>query len=276
MDIGEAAEAHELWGWPVDVLDRLLDLRQRAWRGAVSIEDWRRQDAAARTGLPVVNTEGARELQDAVFVGPDTGLSEEARRRLVGRLTVLMHPAPSDEELWDELTEALQGLDDDVRSDPRLREARERHRERAAAWLTRPGSGIDPASGLSWSRIARFRVVQHPEVGPVPQYVHTAGRLADEHADELERQRAGWVRDDPDYPSRITAPIAELQQSQLTWLPKLLLHAAASEEQLRPLADQLRLVWTDPRTQQVLMRETAAGWPAPYDVNPGSDQDPGS
>lgn len=272
MDIRQAAEANELWGWPVEVLDRLLDLRQRAWRGAVSIEDWRQQDAAARAGQPIVDVKEAKELQHEVLVGPDTGVSEEASHRLVGRLTALTHPAPSDEELWDELASGIEILSDSP-SDRQLSEIHRRHQERIVTWLTRPGSAIDPVSGLSWSRIGRFRVVQDPELGPVPQYVHTARKLADEDADELERRRAGWVRE-PGYPSKLTAPVAELQQSQLTWLPELLLHAADSEEQLRPLADQLRLVWTDPRTQRILMRETAAGWPAPYDVNPGGDQDP--
>jgi hypothetical protein len=272
MDIGEASGASELWGWPVEVLDRLLDLRQRARRGAVSIEDWRREDAAARTATPAVDVTQVRELQHEVLVGPDAGISDEARDQLVGRLTVLMHPAPSDAELWDELADGAETQGDSP-FDRRLREIHKRHRERVVTWLTRPGSGIDPMSGLSWSRIARFRVVQSPELGPVPQYVHTARRLAEEDADELERQRAGWVCD-PGGPSQLTAAVAELQQSQLTWLPDLLRGAADSQEQLRPLADQLRQIWMDPRTQRVLMQETAAGWPAPYDVKPGGDQDP--
>jgi hypothetical protein len=63
MDFAEALVAEELWGWPVDVLDQLWALHDRAWAGEISLEKWREQDAALRAGLPPVDHEEVGEFR---------------------------------------------------------------------------------------------------------------------------------------------------------------------------------------------------------------------
>jgi hypothetical protein len=103
MDFAQAVTADELWGWPVEVLDQLLELRQQAWRGEISLEECREQDAVIRSGLPDVDTDEVDDFQTEFAVNGPREVSAEARRQLTGRLTALVHPAPTDEELWDEL-----------------------------------------------------------------------------------------------------------------------------------------------------------------------------
>src|SRR5262249_16689819 len=107
VDFAQALTADSLWGWPVEVLDRLLELRTRAWQGEISLDEWREQDAALRGGLPAVNMDEARRSQkdwtDEWVPASRANASSEAGRQLTGRLTALANPAPSDDELWDEL-----------------------------------------------------------------------------------------------------------------------------------------------------------------------------
>jgi hypothetical protein len=129
--------------------------------------------------------------------------------------------------------------------------------------LTRSGSGVDAVSGLPWSEIARYRVVEDPDFGPVPQYVGSARQLAIRDASEHERERAAMLVDRAD---RMFADLtAEMDQHCLIWLPDLLRAAAAEDDELLPVLDDQVEVWKNPRMQHVLMREHSRGWPVAFE-----------
>jgi hypothetical protein len=261
VDYEEALVAAELWGWPTDVLDRLLELRKQAGRGEISIEEWREQDAAQRVGMPAIDANEVREFQVDVVL--DRLDSSEAARQLVGRLTALAHQAPTDEELWGELAAIRENIAESKR-DRRLSETLQDHRQRIVTWLTRPGSGIDPVSGLPWSQVARYRAVDLPGFGAVPQSVESARRLAVTDASDADRQRAHLLIETPER-QPVAELAAELEQQRLTWLPRLILDAVDDDESLRPLLQDLTNIWADPRLQRLLFAETARGWPAAVD-----------
>jgi hypothetical protein len=266
VDYEEALVADELWGWPIDVLDRLLELRRQAGRGEISIEEWRELDAAQHVGMPAIDVNEVTEFQTEVVV--DHLDSSKAAPQLVGRLSVLAHQAPTDEELWDELAANRDHIAESKR-DRRLRETLQNRRQRIIAWLTRPGSGIDPVTGLSWSQVARYRVVDLPGIGAVPQSVESARRLAVTEASDAERQRAHLLVETPER-QPVAELAAELEQQRLTWLPRLILDAVDDDESLRPLLENLTNIWADPRVQRLLFAETARGWP-PAAVDQESD-----
>ncbi|MCU1687446.1 MAG: hypothetical protein JWQ81_8185 [Amycolatopsis sp.] len=122
-----------------------------------------------------------------IMEGPEN-VSEDVRGRLLRRLAAL-NSAPTDEDLWRELAEVLKSLDDPEFTRGSLRDKLRARRERIALWLTRSGSGVDAVSGLPWSEIARYRVVEDPDFGPVPQYVGSARQLAIRDASEHEHAR---------------------------------------------------------------------------------------
>lgn len=181
MDVAEAVTAEELWGWPVGVLDHLYALQRAAWAGSVSIDEWREQDAALRVDQPAVSAEEVGETLSTWIGAGELNLREHGA--LLGRLTMLANPAPTDEQLWAQLESVLaragrvQGFD--------LSSVDDEKRDRIAGWLTRPGSGIDEVTGLPWSVVARFRVVDS-----VPQSVAEARKAALHEATESERERA--------------------------------------------------------------------------------------
>ena len=267
MDFGEALAADELWGWPVEVLDQLLELRQQAWRGEISLDQWREQDAVIRTGQPDVDTAEVDDLQTEFAVNGPRDVSTEARRRLAGRLTALAHPAPTDEELWDELAEIRKELAD-RKLDHRTQKILRDDRIRFAHWLVRPGSDLDPVTGLPWSRVARYRVVHDVELGSIPQSVHAARTLAVRDAPAEESERADMIREALHPQDGLATAIDDLMQTQVSWLPRLLLDVSRDDDELRPLLDDLVRVWSDPRVQRLLIEQTAREWPAPFDTNP--------
>ncbi|GDY34103.1 hypothetical protein GTS_57360 [Gandjariella thermophila] len=218
---GTPLAAEELWGWPVDVLDRLLELRQQAWKGAIPLEEWREGDAALRAGQPAVDKDEVEEFQQELMVNGPADLPREESGRLVGRLTALANRAPSDEQLWEELATVAKVLADRKRSS-RLAATYHAARERIVTWLTRPGGGIDPVTGLPWSQIARYRIVDDPDLGRVPQYVDAARQLAKADASDEERARAEMLVETTRW-QQIAGPMAELNQRYLTWFPRLIL-----------------------------------------------------
>lgn len=151
MDLTEAVTADRLWGWPVGLLDRLLELHQQAWAGAVPVEAWRAQDAELRSGQPDVDAEevGAA-LTDWVGSGQ---LDLRTHGQLLGRLTMLANRPPTDDDLWADLVE-LAARATPESSGARAAVDRERQ-DRIAGWLARPGSGIDAVTGLPSSSIAQ-------------------------------------------------------------------------------------------------------------------------
>jgi hypothetical protein len=259
----EALGADELWGWPVEVLDHLLELRQQAWRGEISIEEWRERDARRRAGMPTVDTNEVQDFQVELVVEDPLDSPREQRSRLVGRLTVLAHPAPTDDELWDE----WESLHDHLTDSKRGRNDQEifrKNRERVAAWLTRPGSGVDKVTGLPWPQIARYRTIDVPGIGKVPQFGDSARQLAVNNPTVTEQQRANWLVDIPAR-QQVKTSRANLKQEHLTWLPRLLLEAVTDDEGLRPLLTDLTRIWSDPNVQRFLIADTSHGWPSPFD-----------
>ncbi len=256
MDFAQALVADELWGWPVEVLDRLFSLRSQAGSGSLSIEAWREQDAALRADMPDVDLEEVGTfLTDWLVNGGDIDAL------LTDRLTALSSSPPSDEELWSDLL-AAHAAQADSGTSQAVRKAHRAVQTRTAAWLTRPGSDLDPVTGLPWSLIARFRVVDHSHFGPVPQNVDSARRLALRSASDDERKRAALVAQGRDAVDIDLADAkADLQQHRLIWFPKLLEDGVAADEEMRPLLDDLVRVWSDPRVQRLLLDETSAGWP---------------
>lgn len=268
MELDEALAADKLWGWPVDVLDQLADLRKRAWRDELSLEEWREQDAARRSGLPAVDT---KEVQ-ALYVGwlMDGSLDTEAGGQLGQRLTALTTGAPSDEDLWQSFERLTEDLDD-RRRDRQLNKTFLKHRDRIVAWLTRPGGGVDPATGLPWSQIVHHRVVDDPELGSVPQYIGSARQVALRGLSDEARQRADLIRDKSSAYDLGTA-IADLQQERLTWLPRRLQEAAAGgDDEVRQLSRDLLRIWAHPKVQDLLMAETSQGWHESGVEAPASD-----
>lgn len=268
MDFAEALEANELWGWPVEVLDRLLELRKLAWDGAISIEEWRERDSAHRVGMPDVDTKEVKEFQHDWLINGPLDVSEEDSSMLTGRLSTLAHPAPSDEDLWKQLERTHEAIND-PEFDRELKEKFRTRKERVATWLTRPGSGIDSITGLPWSQIGRYRIVDVPDIGSVPQFVDSARQLAVSNAEAAERQRASLLVGTPEW-HRVETSMANLNQRHLIWLPRLLLEAVADDEGLRPLLADVTHIWSDLRVQRLLLEETSRGWPAPFDRAPGS------
>ncbi len=171
VDFADALAADELWGWPVEILDRLRSYA--TWPGmAASLEEWREQDAAHRARLPVVDADEVQEFQHEWLLNGSRDVPEDARGRLTGRLTVLAHPAPSDEELWDELS-SLHEVLADPRRNRRSEEIYQMHRDRVAAWLTRGRLGYSGAGcfrGLAErdmrSRTELTRATGHPGALP--------------------------------------------------------------------------------------------------------------
>jgi hypothetical protein len=152
MDIAEAVAADQLWGWPVELLDRLLVLQRLAWTGQVPIEVWRAEDASLRDGRPPVDAEevGATLAEwvssGQLELGPHGGL--------LGRMTVLANRPPSDDDLWAELTVVAERADAEGKS-PLFAEVDRGRRDLIVSWLARPESEIDTASGLPRTVIAQ-------------------------------------------------------------------------------------------------------------------------
>lgn len=265
VDFAVALAADELWGWPVDVLDSLLELRQRAWAGEISIEEWREQDAALRTGKPAVDTKEVEELQDELLVNGPIDAPEGAHRRLSGRLSALAYPAPSDEELWQELSATHKALTE-RRHERRVEEIARKNRDRITAWLTRPSSGMDPVTGLPWSWIAHYRAVDDPDLGRVPQYVDMARQLALDGASATDRQRADMIAPGNTSSERkLATSIAALNQNRLTWLPRLIYDAVSGNDELRPPVAKLASILSNAAVQQLLFEETSDGWLTSFD-----------
>jgi hypothetical protein len=214
-----------------------------------------------------VDTAEVDDFQTEFAVNGPRDVSTEARRRLAGRLTALTHPVPTDEEPWDELAEAGKDLAD-RKLDHRTQKILGDDRIRVAPWLVRPGSGLDPVTGLPWSRVACYRVVQDAELGPIPQSVHAARTLAVRDAPAEESGRADMIREALRPQDRLTTAIDDLMQTRVSWLPRLLLDASRDDDELRLLLTDLLRIWSDPRVQRLLIEQTAREWPAPFDTHP--------
>jgi hypothetical protein len=263
MDFAEALEADELWGWPVEVLDRLRELREHAWQGRISLPQWRTRDAAERVGRPTVDDQEVdqfrRECVDIWVSQVQTSVSVDIFSRLAGRLTALLHGAPSDEDLSHELAAIGEALAD-PRCDRLSRGTCWRNCHRIVEWLTRRGSEIDPQTGLPWSYIRQYRFVVDPHLGTVTQYVDDARRLAEWNASPDQRARAKMLREHSDQ-TRPRALTAEPRRNHLSRLTELLGSASDDEPEMRTLYEDLVRIWNHPGVQRLLVEETLRGWP---------------
>ncbi|GAA1994732.1 hypothetical protein [Amycolatopsis minnesotensis] len=259
MDFAEMLAADVLWGCSVEVLDQLEELRRQAWEGVITVQQWREQDAEIRAELPTVDQEAVREFQTAWMVEGPRDAPDDGFTRVTRRLSALIQPAPTEDDLWRRLVD----IDEDLK-DPKFgREVQDRFRDsrdRVVVWLLESDRNRDSVSGLPWSEVAQYRVIEDPDLGPIPQYLDTARQLAYENTSALERDRARLIVGEWD--AKYAALSANVGALRFTGLPRLLVEAAQADDGLRGLAgDQLR-IWTDPAVQQVLMNQTAAGWPA--------------
>lgn len=55
-----------------------------------------------------------------------------------------------------------------------------------------------------------------------------------------------------------------MEGQKLTGLATLIVDAEADDAESVELARMMRAIWNNPATQQLLRRETAAGWPVEY------------
>ena len=152
MELTEAVAAEQLWGWPVEVLDRLLLLQRQAWSGQLPLAQWRTADAALREGQPPVDPAAVESaLTEWVASGE---LQLGAHGGLLGRLTVLANHPPSDDDLWAELITVAKraGAAD---ANPRFAEVDLARRDLIVSWL-RPSGSVDAVTGLPWSVVARY------------------------------------------------------------------------------------------------------------------------
>ena len=255
MEIAEALAADELWGWPVEVLGQLVQLRARAYRGEITLDEWRDQDAALRVGRPPVDSGAVAAFHDRTVRSGGAGSIG-----LLVRLGPLLGSEATDERLWRELA-ATDGYLRRPRPDPEMEEMMRSTRAVIVGWLTGPDSGRDPVSGLPWALIDQFRVVDLPDLGPVPQHLDTARRLARAAADPEERRRADLLSE-PDSVQRRAELTADLRNDVITGFPRLVVEAARTEPSLEPVADAVRAIWRDPQVQQLLLAETSNGWAA--------------
>jgi hypothetical protein len=189
-----------------------------------------------------------------------------ARELLDARLGSLVAGAPSDEQLLqrlgfldEQLAKRARERSFDATND-RLRATR----ERIVGWLHRPDGPIDPLSDLPWTHVLRYRYVDEPGLGPVPQDIDAARARAHRTAEHEGVQVVAMEPRNRFRGERIGHDYAiEAGHSRLTGFARLVIDAADRDPSLRPLADQLRTIWNDPRVQRLLTEETAAGWPAP-------------
>jgi hypothetical protein len=253
VNLQSLLEATTLLGWSIEDIDRLSSLERQAGEDALTIADWREQDAALRSQLPPPD---ATELRAATEVAQDAdrqyGYRDNATRTLVNRLHTISTPAPTDDDLRRQLLLLVS-----YANDPALRDAIAEDRRRIIGWLQH-SKDLDPETKLPWSTIAQFRIIDDPQLGPAPQSVYAARRNALDAAttDQLEQARSldgGRV-------DQLASAISEVTTSQLTFFPKMVLDDDTAPER----AALVHQLWRHPATQEALRRETANGWPPEY------------
>ncbi|MEH0936769.1 hypothetical protein [Micromonospora psammae] len=258
MDLQSLIEAKTLFGWPIEAADEMVALKQLTNTDAIKLSDWRERDREIRASLPPLPEDAKKALDQAVdeIVGGDR-YDDEAAKLLLRRLTAINHPAPDNAGLRKDLVELAELL----KTYPKHHLAIQQRRQRIIRWL-REEDDRDPVTMLPWSFIARFRTVDDPELGPVPQPVMAARKRALEQATAeqiADAQAMGGQRVD-------SLPVsADLTLYALTRFPKLLIEADTDDPEAAELPQPIRDLWNNPATQRALRRETANGWPPEYE-----------
>jgi hypothetical protein len=91
----------ELFGWPVRLLDQLMEIHDLGDRGEIRIDEWRRRDALLRAAGPRQSPRDQMEAvrEAALEAWVDAPASDEETRRkmflLAERLGAALHGAPS-------------------------------------------------------------------------------------------------------------------------------------------------------------------------------------
>jgi hypothetical protein len=150
LDVLAADDVSELFRWPVDLLDQILEVEDLARERVIWIDEWRRRDAQLRAAgpksFPRHEAEAARQAALEVWLDSFT-CGEEAdgrMRRLAGRLGAALHGPPDDTALRDRLRRIEGHLAEE--RDRRLRAESEEHRDLVAQWLTAPAPHDGPAA----------------------------------------------------------------------------------------------------------------------------------
>jgi hypothetical protein len=148
LDVLAADDVSELFRWPVDLLDQILQVEAQARERVIWIDEWRRRDAQLRAAgpksFPRQEAEAARQAALEVWVDSFTcGAEANGRmRRLAGRLGAALHGPPDDTALRDRL-QRIEGHLAEER-DRGLRAESEDHRDLVAQWLTIPAPQDGP------------------------------------------------------------------------------------------------------------------------------------
>jgi hypothetical protein len=251
-------------------LDQLVELRDMAYAGTVTLPTWRRRwRALVKEGpaLPAADELIAAEevcheaWLDAALKGEDGTAQAQAVKRARGRLRALAGP-PSDEGLWTHLGELV-----DDRPSPENLEAYLDRLELVRGWLSGPGSGYDGGSGLPWASLAEFRWIR-TEVGMVPATVAMARAQARKVLRQLPPSapvavRARLLSSEGD--GRVGDMVPELEQANLVGFAKLMAsYRDTGSPAQRKLVDAFTVMWGSAELDELLLEHTAPGWPRRY------------
>jgi len=262
VDAKAAVDAKILFGWPVESTDKLVDLSRQAHADAISIADWRSRDRELRAHLPPLSDDDTKSVDDLKSeIIRACAYESEDSNRLLGRLGAMIRPAPDNAELRKQLamlTDWLREFDGEGQT------AIGKQRERIVRWLREEDDDDrDTLTMLPWSLIARFRIIDDPDLGPVPKTIMAARKRALNQATEdqvTEARSMGGEGVDT-----LSTALSAALQSMYTHFPKLLIHADPDEPGAAELAQSMRDLWNNPTTQRILRRETANGWPPEYE-----------
>jgi hypothetical protein len=142
LDVFAGDDVSELFGWPVSLLDQILDVEGLAGDRVISIDEWRRRDAELRAAGPRrFPREEAEEFWEASMEAwlDSFTCGEEAdgrMRRLAVRLGAALHGPPDAAAL----RQRLRHIDGHLAAerDQRLRAESEEHRDLITQWLADP------------------------------------------------------------------------------------------------------------------------------------------
>jgi len=283
LDVLARDDVSELFGWPVSLLDQILDVESLAGDRVIWIDEWRRRDAELRaTGPKRFPRQQAEDVWQASLEAWLDSFSrgEEAdgrMRRLAGRLGAALYGPPD----ATALRERLRRIDDHLAEerDRRLRAESQQHRDLVAQWLAAPGP-LDDVTGLPWDLLARYRWRPDPVLGQVPTPLNAARQWALAEAPPETLRLARQFR--PDGLDGLAAAGGDLEQLALTTFPRRIVETAERGTRQAKLAEQVLRLWHAPATRRFLLRETASGWPKhlreldpPASVPEGTGPDPG-
>jgi hypothetical protein len=251
----------ELFGWPVGLLDRIVELHDRAYRFEIEIGEWRLREAELRAAGPARSPTGqietARCASLKAWLDMPAGTDDAMGRilRLTRRLEAALHGAPDDANLRAQLRQ----IDEMLRSERhRGIEARLREERNLVAWWLASSARLDYITGLPWDYLARYRWLPDPVLGMVPAFLQVARwRALTEAPGEMVDLARQLQPEAMRYPAS-----EELSQLALTRFPSRIIEAAGSGDQdAAALAGQVLRLWQSDETQRFLLRETARRWP---------------